>query len=192
MISGEGEQGERGSDRGFATGHFAVAFPQVSGTPNRLWPDVPARRRLWTMDVTRTIRYEGPSYQDARLLHGMLENHGVHVEPAPTGRERRDELAGRQQQERRELVQRQQRELEELQAKQDTERRELVERQQQERAGQPGVPSAVTQVNHVVIDLESTGPAVAITAAVTSFRNLALAGKVEVEGEEQNHGDNSG
>jgi hypothetical protein len=177
--------------RGALLDFWTFTFAQVSGTPNGIWPDVPARRRLWTMDVTRTIRYEGPSYQDARLLQGMLENHGVHVEPAPTGQERRDELVARQQQERRELVQRQQRELEELRAKQDTERRELVERQQQERAEQPRVPSAVTQVNHVVVDLESTGPAVAITAAVTSFRNLALGGKVEVEGEEQNHGDNS-
>jgi hypothetical protein len=102
------------------------------------------------MDVTWTIRYEGPSYQDARLLQGMLEDHGVHVEPAPKGRERRGGL---------------------------------VERQQQERAEQSGALSAVTQVNHVVVDLESTGAAVAIAAAVKSFRNLALGGKVEVEGE---------
>jgi len=144
------------------------------------------------MDVTRTVRYEGPSYQDARLLQGMLEDHGVHVEPAPKGREQRDELVERQQQERRELVQRQQRELAELQARQETERRELIQRQQQDRAGQSGAVSAVTQVNHVVVDLESTGTDVAITAAVKSFRNLALGGKVEVEGEAQNNGDNSG
>jgi hypothetical protein len=144
------------------------------------------------MDVTRTIRYEGPSYQDARLLQAMLEDHGVHVEPAPTGRERRGELVARQQQERRELVARQQRALAELQARQEMERRELVERQQRERAGQSGALSAVTQVNHVVVDLESTGTAVAIAAAVKSFRNLALGGKVGVEGEAQNHGDNSG
>jgi hypothetical protein len=145
------------------------------------------------MDVTRTIRYEGPSYQDARLLQGMLENHGVHVEPTLTGQERRDELVARQQQERRELVQRQQRELAELQAKQDTERRELVERQQQERAEQSGALSAVTQANHVVVDLESTGAAVAIAAAVKSFRNLALDGKVEVEVEGEAQGkDDSG
>jgi hypothetical protein len=48
------------------------------------------------MDVTRTIRYEGPSYQDARLLQGMLEDHGVHVESAPKGRERRGGLVERQ------------------------------------------------------------------------------------------------
>jgi hypothetical protein len=144
------------------------------------------------MDVTRTIRYEGPSYRDARLLQGMLEDHGVHVEPTPKGQERRGELVGRQQQERRGLVQRQQRELAELQARQETERRELVERQQRERAEQSGALSAVTQVNHVVVDLEGTGTAVAITAAVKSFRNLALGGKVEIEGEPQNHGDNSG
>ena len=144
------------------------------------------------MDVTRTIRYAGPSYRDARLLHGMLEDHGVHVEPAPKGRERRDQLVERQQQKRRELVQRQQRELAELQTRQETERRELVERQQQERAEQSGALSAVTQVNHVVVDLECTGTAVAITGAVMSFRNLALGGTVEVEGEAQNHGDNSG
>jgi hypothetical protein len=141
------------------------------------------------MDVTRTIRYEGPSYQDARLLQGMLEDHGVRVEPASKGRERRGGLVERQQQERRELVQRQQRELAELQAKQETERRELVERQQQERAGQSGALSAVTQVNHVVVDLESTGAAVAIAAAVKSFRNLALGGNVEVEGDAQGKDD---
>ena len=44
------------------------------------------------MDVTRTIRYEGPSHLEARILQAMLEEHGVHVEPAPKGRERRDEL----------------------------------------------------------------------------------------------------
>jgi len=79
--------------------------------------------------------------------------------------------------------------LAELQAKQETERRELVERQQQERAEQSGALSAVTQVNHVVVDLESTGAAVAIAAAVKSFRNLALGGKVEVEGEAQGKDD---
>jgi len=135
------------------------------------------------MDVTRTIRYEGPSYQDARLLQGMLEDHGVHVEPAPKGREQRGELVERQQQARRELVQRQQRELAELQAKQETERRELIEWQQQERAGQLGALPAVTQVNQVVVDLEGTGAPMAIAAAVMSFRNLALGGTVEFEGE---------
>jgi len=119
----------------------------------------------------------------------MLEDHGVHVEPGPKGRERRSGLVERQQQERRELVKRQQRELAELQAKQETERRELVERQQQERAEQSGALSAVTQVNHVVVDLESTGAAVAIAAAVKSFRNLALGGNVEVEGEAQGKDD---
>src|SRR5438034_4764257 len=82
------------------------------------------------MDVTRTIRYEGPSHLEVRILQGLLEDHGVHVEPAPKGRERRDELVERQQRERRELVERQQRELAELQAQQEKERRELVERQQ--------------------------------------------------------------
>jgi hypothetical protein len=41
----------------------------------------------------------------------------------------------------------------------------------------------------VVVDLESTGAAVAIAAAVKSFRNLALGGKVEVEGEAQGKDD---
>ena len=142
------------------------------------------------MDVTRTIRYEGPSHLEARILQGMLEDHGVHVEPAPKGRERRDELVERQQRERRELVERQRRELAELQAQQEKERRELVERQQQERAEQSGELSEVTQLSQVVVDLEGTGAAVAIAAAVKSFRNTAPAphGKVEVEGEAQDRG----
>jgi hypothetical protein len=41
----------------------------------------------------------------------------------------------------------------------------------------------------VVVDLEGTGAAVAIAAAVKSFRNLALGGKVEVEGEAQGKDD---
>ena len=132
------------------------------------------------MDVTRTIRYEGPSHLEVRILQGMLEDHGVHVEPAPKGRERRDEL-----------VERQQRELAELQAQQEKERRELVERQQQERAEQSGALSEVTQLSQVIVDLEGTGAAVAIAAAVKSFRNIAPAphGKVEVEGEAQDPGD---
>src|SRR6266480_296101 len=114
------------------------------------------------MDVTRTIRYEGPSHLEARILQGLLEEHGVHVEPAPKGPERRDEL----------------------QAQQEKERRELVERQQQERAEQSGALSEVTQLSQVIVDLEGTGAAVAIAAAVKSFRNIAPAphGKVEVEG----------
>jgi vacuolar-type H+-ATPase subunit I/STV1 len=141
------------------------------------------------MDVTRTIRYEGPSHLEARILQGMLEEHGVHVEPAPKGPEQRDELVERQQRERRELVERQRRELAELQAQQEKERRELVERQQQERAEQSGALSEVTQLRQVVVDLEGTGAAVAIAAAVKSFRNLALGGKVEVEGEAQGKDD---
>ena len=135
------------------------------------------------MDVTRTIRYEGPSHLEVRILQGLLEDHGVHVEPAPKGRERRDEL-----------VERQQRELAELQAQQEKERRELVERQQQERAEQSGALSEVTQLSQVIVDLEGTGAAVAIAAAVKSFRNIAPAphGKVEVEGEAQDPGDDSG
>ncbi len=135
------------------------------------------------MDMTRTIRYEGPSHLEARILQGLLEEHGVRVEPAPKGRERRDEL-----------VERQQRELAELQAQQEKERRELVERQQQERAEQSGALSEVTQLSQVIVDLEGTGAAVAIAAAVKSFRNIAPAphGKVEVEGEAQDPGDDSG
>jgi|SRR6266566_8246454 len=135
------------------------------------------------MDMTRTIRYEGPSHLEARILQGLLEEHGVRVEPAPKGRERRDEL-----------VERQQRELAELQAQQEKERRELVERQQQERAEQSGALSEVTQLSQLVVDLEGTGAAVAIAAAVKSFRNIAPAphGKVEVEGEAQDPGDDSG
>ena len=85
---------------------------------------------------------------------------------------------------RDELVERQQRELAELQAQQEKERRELVERQQQERAEQSGALSEVTQLSQLVVDLEGTGAAVAIAAAVKSFRNIAPAphGKVEVEG----------
>jgi hypothetical protein len=146
------------------------------------------------MDVTRTIRYEGPSHLEVRILQGLLEDHGVHVEPAPKGRERRDELVERQQRERRELVERQRRELAELQAQQEKERRELVERQQQERAERSRALSDVTQLSQVVVDLEGTGAAVAIAAAVKSFRNIAPAphGKVEVEGEAQDSGDDSG
>lgn len=108
--------------------------------------------------------------------------------------ERRDELVERQQRERRELVERQHRELAELQAQQEKERRELVERQQQERAEQSGALSDVTQLSQVIVDLEGTGAAVAIAAAVKSFRNITPAphGKVEVEGEAQDPGDDSG
>ena len=141
------------------------------------------------MDVTRTIRYEGPSYQDARLLQGMLEDHGVHVSRRRRGGNGGAGWLSGSSRSAGSWYERQQRELAELQAKQETERRELVERQQQERAEQSGALSAVTQVNHVVVDLESTGAAVAIAAAVKSFRNLALGGKVEVEGEAQGKDD---
>ena len=82
----------------------------------------------------------------------------------------------------------------ELQAQQEKERRELVERQQQERAERSGALSEVTQLSQVVVDLDSTGAAVAIAAAVKSFRNIAPAphGEVEVEGEAQDPGDDSG
>lgn len=135
------------------------------------------------MDVTWTIRYQGPSHQEARVLQQMLERQGVHVEPPPPVRDRWRELAERQQRERRELVQRQRREQAELEAEQEQERRELVERQRQERAEQSAALLAVAGVNQVVINLVSTGRAVAIAAAVKKFRNLAPGGKVEVEGE---------
>ena len=61
------------------------------------------------------------------------------------------------------------------------------------RADQSGALSEVTQLRQVVVDLEGTGAAVAIAAAVQSFRNITPAphGKVEVEGEAQDPGDNS-
>jgi hypothetical protein len=132
------------------------------------------------MDVTQTIRYEGPSYQEARLLQRMLEEQGVHVERPPKGREQRDTLVERQQRERRELVQQQQDELAELQAEQERERQELIERQQRERAEQPGAVPGVSDISPVVVSLKSTGAAPDIAAAVKRFREWAPYSKVEV------------
>ena len=122
------------------------------------------------MDVTWTIRYEGPSSQEAWVLQQMLERQGVHVEPPPPVRDRRRELVERQQRERRELVERQRRAQAELAAQQEQERRELVERQQRERAEQSAALLAAGDANQVVIDLVSTGRDVAIAAAVKKFR----------------------
>jgi hypothetical protein len=132
------------------------------------------------MDVTQTIRYEGPSYQEARLLQRMLEEQGVRVERPPQGRERSDTLVERHQRERRELVQQQQDELAELQAEQERERQELIERQQRERAEQPGAAPGVSDIGPVIISLESTGAPPDIAAAVKRFREWAPYSKVEV------------
>ena len=134
------------------------------------------------MDVTHTIRYEGPSYQEARLLQRMLEEQGVHVERPPMGRERSDTLVERHQRERRELIQQQQDELAELQAEQEKERQELVERQQKERADQPGMLPGAGEISQVVINLTSTGAATDIAAAVKRFQEWAPYSKVEVKG----------
>ena len=133
------------------------------------------------MDVTQTVLYEGPSYQEARLLQRMLEEQGVHVERPPMGREQRDTLVERQQRERRELVQQQQDEMTELLAEQEKERQELIERQQKERGEQPGVlPAAID--GQVIISLKSTGAAADIAAAVRRFREWAPYSNVEVNG----------
>jgi len=134
------------------------------------------------MDVTQTIRYEGPSYQEARLLQRMLEEQGVHVERPPKGRERSDTLVERHQRERRELIQQQRDELAELQAEQEKERQELIERQQKERTEQPGALPGVGDIGHVVISMKSTGAAPDIAAAVKRFREWAPYSKVEVKG----------
>ncbi len=133
------------------------------------------------MDVTQTIRYEGPSYQEARLLQRMLEEQGVHVERPPVGREQKDTLVERHQRERRELIQQQQDELAELQAEQEQERQELIERQQKEREEQPGALPGVGDTSQVVISLKSTGAAPDIAAAVKRFREWAPYSKVEVK-----------
>jgi uncharacterized membrane protein YdbT with pleckstrin-like domain len=134
------------------------------------------------MNVTQTIRYEGPSYQEASVLQRMLEDQGVHVERPAGGRAQGDTLVERHQQERRELIQQQQEELAELQAEQEKERRELIERQQKERAEQPGALPGVGDTGQVVISLTSTGAAPDIAAAVTRFREWAPYSQVEVTG----------
>ena len=133
------------------------------------------------MDVTQTVLYEGPSYQEARLLQRMLEEQGVHVERPPMGREQRDTLVERQQRERRELVQQQQDEMTELLAEQEKERQELIERQQKERTEQPGALPGIGDTSQVAISLKSTGTAPDIAAAVKRFREWAPYSKVEIK-----------
>jgi hypothetical protein len=113
------------------------------------------------MDVTRTIRYTGASYQEVLDLRSALEAEGVHVEGLPPDLEERAVLERARLEMRRRL------------------------------RGPGGVGKVMlSDVNAVVINLVTTGTAVAIAAAVKKFRKRAPRGKVEVKGEAASPKDN--
>jgi hypothetical protein len=86
------------------------------------------------MDVTRTIRYEGGSYDEVMVLRRMLEDEGVHVElPRQPAELYEADVAARYSEKLRGLASRHAQEQTEMEARHREERDEIEARHYQER-----------------------------------------------------------